>query len=205
MGEETVESEHMPVKFILRPATLDDIELVLELNEQASIASTGKSYENRNQARVKLETYLTSSRYGILIAETEHGLNVGMTILDLDPEPTTPNLIGQPFIVPNEDHPEGQPLTSDEIKAIHHNEGGRRAHILSTAITKEEREKGYGKHIKAEMELILKQWGYVAITNDTGVDNIALQRSSKGFTFVREIPEQGSAYIDEKLIGAKRL
>ena len=178
----------------LRPAIESDIDRIVDLDEQAKIASTGTGLRDRDRRRDSLIHMIHDPRFGVLVI-SELDKPVGMTIYDSQPEPIylSPDQLN---IVRSDNS-----LSNTQIVNILANRSGNRAHRLSTAINSESRGKGIGTAVINLLEERLKSQGIEAVSFHTGIDNIPMQKAAKGYTLIKEGADQD--YTEGRLLGVK--
>jgi hypothetical protein len=189
------------------PANSNDIEQLIELDEEASRSSTGIGFtiEDREQKRKDYQEWINNPRYKILLMKDGgSGKKIGMAVIELGfsygeyvkvaPSAT----INYPLF-----------FNINEIDSLvnNKNQNIKRAHIRVISIDKIFQGLGKGSLAIKKIVQVLSEQGVDIITLDTGIDNIVMQRTAKGFTFVEGISHDGG--YDEtqgkRLIGIRKL
>lgn len=183
----------------LRNAEVKDLKKVLDWDEQAKKASTGKGFSDSDRERRRdtiKNMIVAKERFSVqIISDAEKP--IGMAIYDT--QPVGIKISSQnPTVVSSE-----KPVDYSQIIDVLENKRGKRAHLTSTAIDPEFRGKGIGTVVNKQMEEVLKAQGVDAISFDTGVDNKRMQRAVKGYTHI-EVDGDGG-YGDRKIVAVKLL
>lgn len=158
------------------------------------MASTGIGFKDRDQRKVTLIHMIHDPRYGVLVI-SDGDNTIGLTIFDSQPKPIDVN--SQEIKIVRSD----EFLSNTQIVDILANRNGQRVHRLSTAIDPAFRGKGIGTNVLKQLEQRLKSQGVNAISFETGVNNIPMQKTAKGYTLI----EQGADgdYTNGRIIGVK--
>ncbi len=210
--ETGVKTEIDQTDLIMRIATSEDVNDLLIWDEEAKKASTGDGYssERTQQRRKELQEMITNPDCIIRIVEInvnteDNGLHkkaIGMVIAEKYVQHNPIKFIGEPYILEDIANRDIEPLTLNQIEQFI--KSPNRVHLLSTAISPEYRGQGIGtKTINLLFDELSKS-GAEVITFDTGVENLALQKTVKDATYIKA-EDQNLGYTNNRLFGVKKL
>ncbi|KKT51429.1 MAG: Acetyltransferase family protein [Candidatus Collierbacteria bacterium GW2011_GWB2_44_22] len=178
----TIEKELVTNKYFLVSARVNEIQDVLLWDEQAKIVSTGSGYsspEDRERRLENLKKMIDDLNYQIQFIKDIAGRNIGCVMINLKPPAETPSEPITSTIL----HDNSDTINLEEFNKILSKDKANsgRAHIDSITIASDLRGQGVGTSIIDQLSLDLKSKGYQYLSLDTGVNNYAMVKASKGF------------------------
>ena len=188
----TIEKELVTNKYFLVSARVNEIQDVLLWDEQAKIVSTGSGYsspEDRERRLENLKKMIDDLNYQIQFIK-----------INLKPPAETPSEPITSTIL----HDNSDTINLEEFNKILSKDKANsgRAHIDSITIASDLRGQGVGTSIIDQLSLDLKSKGYQYLSLDTGVNNYAMVKASKGFSFYHNSPYETNK---PRLLGLKKL